>query len=83
MRFHHLGEVVASGSLDHTVRLWDLPASKCRMALRGHVDSVNDVAWQPYTSSLATASSDKTVSVWDARAGLCTQVGWGGLEGGG
>jgi WD40 repeat protein len=37
------------------------------MALRGHVDSVNDINWQPYTSALATASSDKTVSIWDAR----------------
>ncbi|EFJ47004.1 hypothetical protein VOLCADRAFT_109152 [Volvox carteri f. nagariensis] len=63
---------------DHKqVRLWDLPASKCRMALRGHVDSVNEVAWLPFTSSLATASSDKTVSIWDARAGLCTQTYYG------
>ena len=61
------------------VRLWDIPAAKCRMALRGHVDSVNDVCWQPFSSALATASSDKTLSIWDARrcevlgAG-CTQV---------
>lgn len=44
---------------------------------RGHVDSVNEVAWQPYSSSLLTASSDKTVSIWDARSGLCTQTFYG------
>lgn len=41
--YHHMGDVCASASLDHTVRLWDVPAGKCRMALRGHVDSVNQV----------------------------------------
>ena len=44
---------------------------------RGHVDSVNEVCWQPFSSSLCTASSDKTVSVWDARSGLCTQTFYG------
>ena len=35
------------------------------------------MAWQPYSSSLLTASSDKTVSIWDARSGLCTQTFYG------
>jgi sperm-associated antigen 16 protein len=47
------------------------------MALRGHVDSVNSVAWQPFGVAVATASSDKTVSVWDARSGLCAQTFYG------
>ncbi len=77
VKYHHAGDVLASCSLDHTVRLWDVPAAKCRSALRGHVDSVNDIAWQPFTPNLATASSDKTVSIWDARSGLCTQTFYG------
>ena len=39
---------------------------------RGHADSVNSVAWQPYSGSLATASADKSVCLWDARSGLPT-----------
>ena len=50
---------------------------KACMACRGHVDSVNEVCWQPFSSSLCTASSDKTVSIWDARSGLCTQAFYG------
>ena len=46
-------------------------------ALRGHVDSINEIAWQPYSNNLASASSDKTVSVWDARTGLCSQTFYG------
>ena len=39
---------------------------------RGHADSVNSVAWQPYSGTLGTASADKTVCLWDARSGLPT-----------
>lgn len=52
-------------------------AGKCRQTLRGHVDSVNAVAWQPFTSNVCSASGDKTVSVWDARTGLCVQTLYG------
>ena len=52
-------------------------SGKCRQTLRGHVDSVNAVAWQPYSSNVCSASGDKTVSVWDARTGLCVQTLYG------
>jgi hypothetical protein len=50
---------------------------KCRGTLRGHVDSVNGIMWQLYTSIICTASSDKTVSLWDARSSLCVQTFYG------
>jgi sperm-associated antigen 16 protein len=46
-------------------------------ALRGHADSVNEVAWLPFTNALASASSDKTVALWEARTGLCTATLYG------
>ena len=59
---------------DHTARLWDVASQRCRQTFRGHVDSVNAVAWQPFTNNLCTGSGDKTVSLWDARSGLCMQA---------
>merc|ERR1719158_1552311 len=50
---------------------------KCRQTFRGHVDSVNQVVWQPGTNNVLTASGDKTVSLWDLRAGLCVQTFYG------
>lgn len=50
---------------------------KCRGTLRGHVDSVNSITWQLYTSIISTASSDKTISLWDARSALCVQTFYG------
>lgn len=70
----------ASGSLDHSARLWDLTTGRCKSVLRGHVDSVNEVCWQPFSNTLATASSDKTVSLWDVRTGLCAQTFYGHMN---
>merc|ERR1719410_1440159 len=50
---------------------------KCRQTFRGHLDSVNYVAFQPYSNNLVTASGDKTVSLWDLRSGLCVQTFYG------
>ncbi len=35
--------------------------------LRGHADSVNGVAFLPFSDSLVTCSADKSVSLWDIR----------------
>ena len=51
-----------------------MASQRCRQTFRGHVDSVNAVAWQPFTNNLCTGSGDKTVSLWDARSGLCMQA---------
>ena len=32
--FHDLGDFVASCSLDHSTRLWDITTSKCRQSFR-------------------------------------------------
>merc|ERR1712137_374766 len=50
---------------------------RCRQTFRGHVDSVNYVAFQPYSNNLVTASADKTVSLWDLRSGLCVHTFYG------
>lgn len=67
VRHHDAGEWLASCSLDHSVRLWDLVAAKSRQILRGHVDSVNDCAWQHYTNNLCTGEA----SLSPRPRGLC------------
>lgn len=63
--------------MDHTCKVWDMGSLRCRQTLRGHVDSVNAVCFQPYTNYVCTGSGDKTVSVWDMRSGLCVQTLYG------
>jgi WD40 repeat protein len=71
------GDFLVSCSMDHSAKLWDLTAQKCRQSMRGHVDSVNSVCFQPFSNHLCTGSGDKTVSLWDMRTALCVQTFYG------
>ena len=59
--------VFATGSYDHTVKLWDVNAPRCVMTLR-HVAPVEDVFILPGGGMVATASGN-TLTVWDLLSG--------------
>jgi periodic tryptophan protein 1 len=62
--------VLASGSADHTVRLWDLNTATLASCLTHHKDKVQSVTWHPIEAGiLMSASYDKSVVVSDQRAG--------------
>lgn len=65
--FSRDGSILASGSKDHTVRLWDLEGNLIASPLRGHTDYVNAIAFSADGRYLVTASSDKTIRLWDLR----------------
>ena len=62
--------LVASGSVDKTVRVWDSRQRKAQVfVFKGHGDSVGVLRWGEGGRSLITAGKDKTVRIWDTRAG--------------
>jgi WD40 repeat protein/tRNA A-37 threonylcarbamoyl transferase component Bud32 len=63
------GQTLASGSVDKTIKLWDVKTGKLRYTLRGHSGSVRSVAFSPDGQTLASGSGDWTIKLWDVKTG--------------
>ena len=59
------GRLVAAGSLDTVVRIWDVATGQLLERLRGHRDSVYSVRFTPDGRGLISGSLDKTLKYWD------------------
>ena len=44
--FHHTGDFIATGSMDNTIKVWDLESGACMHTIRSHKDAVNVVRFQ-------------------------------------
>jgi WD40 repeat protein len=64
------GELLGTGSADHTVRLWNADTLKMTTSLTGHTDYVESVCWDPTNERvLATTTANGEIRSWDSRMG--------------
>ncbi|MFM6080048.1 MAG: hypothetical protein ACKPCI_16320, partial [Dolichospermum sp.] len=68
------GKLLASGSDDKIIILWDL-ATKKHSILEGHGEysssrGINSIAFSPDSQFLISGSDDKTIKLWDINLGL-------------
>eukprot|EP00931_Biecheleriopsis_adriatica_P021005 TRINITY_DN13874_c0_g1_i1.p1 TRINITY_DN13874_c0_g1~~TRINITY_DN13874_c0_g1_i1.p1 ORF type:complete len:483 (-),score=66.52 TRINITY_DN13874_c0_g1_i1:49-1497(-) len=61
---------LASGSIDNTVRIWQLADGSCIRVLSGHTRPVHALAALPL-GQLASSSHDETVRIWKLADGSC------------
>ena len=59
------GGLLATGSIDRTVKLWDAATGELVTTLRGHTEAVSAVIFLPGDLQLASAGFDATVRFWD------------------
>jgi actin-like ATPase involved in cell morphogenesis len=62
-------ELLASGSWDKTVKLWEVASGRELRTLSGHTDRVYAAAVSPDGRLLASGSHDKTIKLWEVASG--------------
>ncbi|XP_036154144.1 apoptotic protease-activating factor 1 isoform X5 [Myotis myotis] len=62
---HHL--LLATGSSDCFLKLWDLDQKECRNTMFGHTNSVNHCRFSPDDKFLASCSADGTLKLWETK----------------
>ena len=75
------GKLVATGSWDHSAKIWDIETGRAIRKLDGgHAGYINSVEFSPDGKELLTASDDGTARLWDVQSGKSTGVVFKGHE---
>ena len=74
------GSILATGSMDGTVKLWEIPSER-NIATLEHYDRVNAVAISPDGTTLAAGTNSGILNLWDigSRAKIATYRHIGGF----
>ena len=70
--FQFDGIHVVSGSLDTSIRVWDVETGACKHALMGHQSLTSGMELKD--NILVSGNADSTVKVWDITTGQCLQT---------
>ena len=68
------GKMIASGSRDKTVRLWNAETETLHKTLKGNRKPILSLTFSHDGSSIASTSEDKTVRVWNVDTGRRTHT---------
>jgi WD40 repeat protein len=67
------GRLLASGSRDTTIKLWDIASGTLRRTLSGQKASIKGIAFSP-DGKLLASTGDNTIRFWDVTAGVARRI---------
>lgn len=67
-------ELMASGSADKTINMWELDSGSLVYSLRDHSNWVRGLAFSPDSKTLVSCSADKTIKIWNVSSGKLIQT---------
>lgn len=63
---------MVSGSLDTSIRVWDVETGNCIHTLTGHQSLTSGMELKD--NILVSGNADSTVKIWDIKTGQCLQT---------
>ena len=74
VNFNPQGSLLASGSFDESLRLWDVKTGRCLKILPAHSDPVSAVHFSCDGTLLVSGSHDGLCRIWDTSTGQCLKT---------
>ncbi len=69
--FSPKGKLLAAGTVNGEIRLWQAFSGTPLLTFQGHTDRVWSVAFSPDENILASGSADQTIRLWEVSTGRC------------
>ncbi|EPS38544.1 hypothetical protein H072_7653 [Dactylellina haptotyla CBS 200.50] len=69
LAFSPVGDIIASGSSDKTIMLWNTTTGQLQQTLKGHRDPILWLSFSYKGEILASGSKDGTIKMWDVTTG--------------
>jgi WD40 repeat protein len=73
----HAPSYALSGSLDKTIKLWEVDTGICRQTLHGHQREVTSITFSNDGDYALSGSRDRTLKLWQLSTGDCLQTMFG------
>jgi transcriptional regulator with XRE-family HTH domain len=68
------GNLLAAGTANGEIRLWNIASGTTLPACQGHASWVRSIAFSPDGSTIASGSEDQTLRLWDINTGQCFKI---------